>query len=349
MKTDNSYLDKSRLDGDLEADRLIKDLFNRNAQSEIYTCLKLSESEISELIHNSPVNSFLLSVRKKPAWYNEKKLIAGQQVFKLYAAEIMMLLGVMALPYCYAASPGNKALYLSDKMRQSPGKRLFDTAQFIISVSTPGSLAFGKYGHIHLNKTRLIHALARYYVNKGGWNLEWGVPINQEDMAGTNLAFSLVILLGLQQSGIVLSDRQKEDFIFLWRYIGYQLAIDKELLPANFKEAFHLAHIIKKRNFKKSDEAVELTRELLGYYHSVAPENQKDFVHAQVRYFVGSEVADYLGLKPAYVKDKVTTLISSFNILQNLFSVHTNSYNTMMDNHQLLKLTINKKSGYAGK
>ncbi len=81
----------------------------------------------------------------------------------------------------------------------------------------------------------------------------------------------------------------------------------------------------------------------------MAPENQKDFVHAQVRYFVGSEVADYLGLKPAYVKDKVIGLISSFNMLQNLFSVHTNSYNTMMANHQLLKLTINKKSGYAGK
>ncbi len=70
-------------------------------------------------------------------------------------------------------------------------------------------------------------------------------------MAGTNLAFSLVILLGLQQSGIVLSNKQKEDFIFLWRYIGYQLAIDEELLPANFKEAFHLAQIIKETEFQK--------------------------------------------------------------------------------------------------
>jgi len=349
MNTDKSYLDKSRLEGDLEADRLIKDLFNRNAQSEIYTCLKLSESEISELNHNSPVNSFLLSVREIPTWYNEKKLIAGQQVFKSYASEIMTLLGVMALPYCYAASPGNKALYLSDKMRQSPGKRLLDTAQFIISVSTPGSLLSDQYGHIHINKTRLIHALARYYVRKSGWNIEWGVPINQEDMAGTNLAFSLVILMGLQQSGIILSDKQKEDFIFLWRYIGYQLAIEEELLPATFREAYHLAQVIKKRNFKLSDEAVELTRELLNYYHSVATENKKDFINAQVRYFIGPEVAGYLGLKPEYLKDKVTSLISSFNELRNILSVHTSTYNAMIDNHRLLKTRINKQAGFAGK
>ncbi len=124
MKTDHAYLDKSRLLGDLEADRLIKDLFNRKGQSELYAILKLSESQISELNQSSPVNSFLLSARAKPEWYNEKKLSGGQQVYKSYASEIMTLLGVMALPYCYAASPGNKALYLSDKMRQSPGQTI---------------------------------------------------------------------------------------------------------------------------------------------------------------------------------------------------------------------------------
>ncbi len=342
MKTDNTFLDKNRLVGDQAADQLVEGLFKKNKQTEMYATFKLPEKEILSLKKKNPVVAFLLARRKQPSWYDEKRVVRGQQVFQLYATEIMTLLGALALPYCYAASPGNKALYLSDKMRQSPGKRLLDTAQFIISVSTPGTLDLDMHGHIHINKTRLIHAIARHYVGKANWDMAWGMPINQEDMAGTNLAFSVLIVLGLQQSGHVLSEKQKEDFIFLWRYIGYQLALDEDLLPATFKEAYHLAQIIKKRNFRKSMEGIELTKELLSYYHSVAPSNQAYFIDAQVRHFLGPEVSGYIGLEPEYLKDKVTSLISSFNELQNLFAVHASSYPAMIENHRLLKMNLDK-------
>jgi hypothetical protein len=262
----------------------------------------------------------------------------------LFASEIMALLGAMALPYCYAASPGNKALYLSDKMRQSPGKRLLDTAHFIIHVSTPGSFTVNQRGHIHINKTRLIHAIARYYVRKGEWNMTWGMPINQEDMAGTNLAFSILIIIGLQQSGFVLSDKLKDDFIFLWRYIGYQLNIDEHLLPSSVREAYQLAQLIKKRNFKKSIEGVALTKELLSYYRTMASPDKAYFIDAQVRHFLGPEVADYVGLEPEFIKDKVTNLFSSFKEWQNLFSIHTSTYETLMANHRLLSISILKET-----
>ena len=342
MKTDNTFLDKNRLVGDQAADQLVEGLFKKNKQAELYATFKLTEKEISSLKKKNLIVTFLLARRKQPSWYDEKRVLRGQEVFQLYATEIMTLLGAMALPYCYAASPGNKALYLSDKMRQSPGKQLLDTAQFIISVSTPGTLADDKLGHIHINKTRLIHAIARHYVGKANWDIAWGVPINQEDMAGTNLAFSVLILLGLQQSGHVLSEKQKEDFIFLWHYIGYQLSLDEDLLPATFKEAYHLAQVIKKRNFKKSEEGVALAKELLSYFHSVAPSDQARFIDAQVRHFLGPEVSGYIGLEPDYIKDKVSSLISSFNELQNFFAVHASSYSAMMENHRLLKKNLSK-------
>jgi ER-bound oxygenase mpaB/B'/Rubber oxygenase, catalytic domain len=349
MKTDNAFLDKNRLVGDQAADQLMEGLFKMNNQSELYAAFKLSEKEILSVKKPGRVLTFLSERRKQPSWYDEKRVVRGQQVFQSYATEMMTLLGAMALPYCYAASPGNKALYLSDKMRQSPGKRLLDTAQFIISVSTPGTLGPENHGHIHINKTRLIHAIARYYVGKGNWDMAWGLPINQEDMAGTNLAFSVLILLGLQQSGHVLSEKQKEDFIFLWRYIGYQLAIEEDLLPATFKEAYHLAQVIKKRNFKKSEEGVALAKELLSYYHSVAPSDKAYFIDAQIRHFLGPEVSGYIGLEPEYIKDKVTNLISSFNGLQNFFAVHTSSYTAMMENHRLLKMNLSKPGASTGK
>lgn len=343
MRADNIFLNNNRLIGDPEADQLVQNIFRNKLHSELYGVLKLSENEILKTKEVNPVVDFLCKKRNQPIWFDNKKLIDGQQVFKLYAAEIMALLGALALPYCYAASPGNKALYQSDKMRQSPGKRLLDTAHFVITVSTPGNLAHHQVGHVSINKTRLIHAVARYYVCKGDWNMAWGLPINQEDMAGTNLAFSVLILSGLQHSGFVLSDKQKEDFIHLWKYVGYHLAIEEDLLPSSFKEAYHLAQVIKKRNFKKSLEGVALTKELLSYYKSMATSGQAMFIDAQVRYFLGPEVAGYVGLEPDFLTDKVTNFLSSFKELQNLFSTHTSSYPAMVANHQLLKENLNNE------
>lgn len=347
MKTDNDFLNQCRLMGDADADQLIEALFKTNQQSVLYAAFNLTEDEVLKNRNANEVYAFLTQRKPTPDWFDEKKLLRGQRLFEQYAAEIMALLGAMALPYCYAASPGNKALYLSDKMRQSPGKRLLDTANFIIHVSKPGTLATESFGQIHINKTRLIHAIARFYVKKANWDMQWGAPINQEDMAGTNLAFSLVILLGLQKSGYILTEKHKEDYIFLWRYIGYQLNIEEDLLPESFKDAFHLAQVIKKRHFKKSPEGTALTRELLAYYQSAVPANQAYFIHAQVRQLLGPEVSDYLDLKTESAADTITEFMNPFMELKNLLAVHQVSFEKMMSNHQKIKMNLSKQSSHS--
>ncbi len=336
MKAD-SFLNKQRSIGDPPADHLVESIFKSNSQSELYTSLQLSEKEILKTRKSSPVIAFIKSKRPTPGWFDANRILSGQQVFESYATEIMTLLGVLALPYCYAAAPGNKALYLSTKMRKQPQKRLADTADFIINVSTKENLTANRIGHIHINKTRLTHAIARHHVLKGEWDKGWGLPINQEDMAGTNLAFSYLILAGLNQSGFILSDKQKEDFLFLWRYIGYQLGIDEKLLPDSLKEANRLAYQIKQRNFKKSEEGIVLTRELLTYYRSAVPKNVSRFIDSQVRYYLGPEVAGYLGLEPEFIKDNLTSLMSSFKEAQNFLGLHKDTFGMMISNHRILK------------
>ncbi|MCA4895368.1 MAG: DUF2236 domain-containing protein [Cytophagales bacterium] len=337
MVTSSKFLDSQRLHGDPEADALIDATFAANQQIVLYGLFKLDEKSI-ESQPDSELKKFLINQKPKPAWFNQKRLQKGQQIFKQYALEMMALLGAMSLPYCYAASPGNKALYLSDKMRNSPGKRLLDTASFVISVLTPGTLENGETGHIHINKVRLIHALSRYYLRKQPtWNMEWGVPINQEDMAGTNLAFSYVILLGMQQSGYILSDKEKEDFLFTWRYIGYQMNIDEALLPSSFLEARQLATTIKIRNFKKTEEGIILTKELLSYYKVSVPRDQSDLVSSQIRFYLGNEVAEYIGIVSDPIRDKLAATVSTIKSLQSLLSVKPDSYQKMLSQHSLLK------------
>lgn len=337
MIATHDFLNKQRLVGDPGADSLIESVFANKLQGVLYGLLKIDEKEVATQ-PDSEVRDFLLTEKHQPTWFDQQKLTRGQQLFKHYALEIMALLGAMSLPYCYAASPGNKALYYSDKMRNAPGKRLMDTASFVIAVLTPNSFGENTTATIHINKVRLIHALSRYYLQKlPHWKMDWGVPINQEDMAGTNLAFSYVILLGMQQSGYILSDREKEDFLFAWRYIGYQLNIDEELLPTSFAEARELAHLIKKRNFKKTDEGIMLTQELLTYYRASVPPDQARLVASQVRLYLGDEVAEYIGLERNPAQDKLATTVSALKSTQNLFSVHSSSYQKMMVQHLLLK------------
>ena len=139
MKTNHSFLDKQRHVGDLKADTLVHHFFERNEQAFLYLHLRINLKEV--IRENHPyLKNFLCTSRPAPRWSDPDRVIRGQRVFEKYALPIMTLLGGLSLPYCFAASPGNKALYFAEKMRQSPGKRLADTADFILAVCTPGSL-----------------------------------------------------------------------------------------------------------------------------------------------------------------------------------------------------------------
>lgn len=337
MKTDRSFLDHQRLVGDAKADTLVHHFFKMNEHAQVYRHLQMTPKEV-RLEKHPALKKFLFTSRPAPRWSDPDRIIRGQQVFKKFALPIMTLLGGLSLPYCYAASPGNKALYLAEKMRQSPGKRLADTADFILSVCTPGSLEKNQVGLFAINRTRLIHAIARYHIlTKGSWEDQWGMPVNQEDMAGTNLAFSYIILLGLQKSAHILSAREKDDFLFLWRHIGYQLHISSRLLPTSFSEAAELERNIRNRHFKKSMEGVVLTKELLQYYKSVVPSFDGFLLDAQIRYWLGEAVADCLGLPAQPVKDSMVQSINSFRELGNLFRSGGNTYAQMLTQHQKLK------------
>jgi hypothetical protein len=307
-------LDAARLAGDSPADQLINQVDRQSMLPALYESLTTPYDKIS-LRPSNLITSFLLARPDEPSWFDEKRTIQGQLVFEKYGHEIMALLGILSLPYCYAGYPGNVVVHRSDRMRHSPGKRLFDTASFVINVSSKASFQSKKYGHIAIRHTRLVHALARYHLQAKSWNIAWGAPINQEDMAATNLAFSCLILIGLQKSGIVLTQEEKEDYIFLWRYIGFALGIDETLLPSGLKDAYLFSQVFKERNIRASAEGAELTRELIDFYKSVIPPNQSHLVESQMRYFLGEEISGFLALKTEAVKDH---LVSGVNAIQSI-------------------------------
>jgi hypothetical protein len=85
-------------------------------------------------------------------------------------------------------------------------------------------------------RVRCLHAKVRrsllLQTNTQKWDTEHhGVPINQEDMAATLLAFSLNVIYGVEFiAGKSLSDQEKFDYMALWHYVGWLLGVDTTIL-----------------------------------------------------------------------------------------------------------------------
>jgi len=91
-------------------------------------------------------------------------------------------------------------------------------------------------------RVRLIHAqVRRLLLESSEWRSDaWGAPINQCHMAGTNLMFSVGVLDGLTRLGYRFNRLEREALIHLWRYAGYLLGVEHELLVADEFEGHRL-------------------------------------------------------------------------------------------------------------
>lgn len=338
MNTNAEFLQQKRYDGDPGADNLVLRLFENQQEKELYMVLGTPAEQLSSLAHiNEELRSFIHSKKETPEWYDPEKIALAQEFYRKYASEVMMLLGAMSLPYCYAASPGNKAIYLTEKMRKKAGKRLLETAQYVIQLMQPGCFDSEGIAHPYINKTRLVHAMVRYMLlNKSNWNMDWGLPINQEDMAGTNLAFSFTIINGLEKQQFPVNQEQAQAFLHIWRYIGYQMDIHQDLLTDNMQDAAALELAIRKRHFKASSEGEQLMQDLLKHYRDEFPWPAGQLVESQIRYFLGNEISDLLKLEKNAGKDALVRVINKFkNSINQYF--HISTYNSMMKNHERLK------------
>ncbi len=212
-----------------------------------------------------------------PAWADTEKINIAQKVFATYCPEISLLLNFKSLPLCYACKNGAKVLAATSRLSES-GKntskmmrRLLETAQMVINVMSPGGLSPTGKGIVTVKKIRLYHASIRFFLlnekyNPKGWNEEeLGLPINQEEMAGTLMSFSALILDGLDQLGVELTDAEKDAYLHCWNIVGHFIGLSPELYPANYKEGWELGIAIIKRNQSEGEDGKFLTQSLLDF------------------------------------------------------------------------------------
>jgi hypothetical protein len=315
---DNELLDLKRLSGDPDADNFIQHVFadpSRKKQLQLWLSENTGVNHLHTLKRLYPGYQFIQQADQLPPWADSRLMKTGATLFARNAETIMSLLGLLSLPYCYTAADGARVLYLSEMMRKQTAKRLLDTATFVWEVMDPDAFDTNDKAYTAILKVRLMHAAVRYYtVQNPEWNQDWGVPINQEDMAGTNLSFSLIVIRGLRLLGYPIDQPDRKAFMHLWAVVGYFTGLDQQLIPAHLKQASQLEKIIKKRQFQPSAHGHELTQSLTDHILLLNQSKASATdIKALMRYLLGQDVAAMLGIEAPNLPQYKLTLIQNHN------------------------------------
>ncbi|OJW13215.1 oxygenase MpaB family protein [Mucilaginibacter sp. 44-25] len=321
QKYNNTFMVSKRLLGDPEADLFIAESFGDATRKAVL------QNALKDIVNNDsllsfkklyPDYDFIARSDQLPGWAVPRKMKAGAIFFSRHSETIMNLLGLMSLPYCYNAANGAMVLYLSEMIRNDTTKRLFETALFVWDVMAPNAFVNGGKGFSEILKVRIMHAAVRFYTFKSGkWDDAWGIPVNQEDMAGTNLSFSLIVIRGLRLLGFSVSKDEMEAFLHLWNVIGSLTGLSEDLVPESPKMAQQLDRIISERQFTPSAQGRELTHSLTRHILSVNKTKATDNdIIGLMRYLLGKDVADQLGIMAPDLPTYKVSLIRTINLLK---------------------------------
>src|SRR6185503_425445 len=199
-----------------------------------------------------------------PFWVDPEQCNLGGATF-LRCRLGFLVLAMHALPLIYSWPAGNKPLALSGHLVHRASQRLKDTTRYVFAISQPDGLARFAEGFKMTVRVRLIHAQVRKLLMQSGqWRADdWGAPINQCHMAGTNLLFSVGVLDGLTRIGYRFTSAEREALIHLWRYAGALLGIENELLVAGEWEGHRLLDLIFTFEPKPDDDSRALVHALM--------------------------------------------------------------------------------------
>jgi len=114
------------------------------------------------------------------------------------------------------------------------------------------------------------------------------------------MTFSVVVLDGLERLGVQVSDDEKRGWLHLWNVVGHFLGIRPDLIPKDVDDGHELMEAIRDRQWRWSQDGVDLTRPLVELMQGYFPGTALDgFPVAMIRLLSGDHCGDLLGLPPS--------------------------------------------------
>jgi squalene cyclase len=322
VKWNNGLLDQARHQVDPLADDVIAAIFKRG-EIEAVNGLMASIFRSAEPVPQGlpPEAIAYFEQVKLPSWADPKRLQLAQQLFTRAGWQVAMGLFCSSLPQAYAAAHGAHVIAQTQGMTRHVKQRIFETAQFIFDVMDEGALNQNGRGIRAAQKVRLMHAAIRHLI-LGRTTPTWdtslrGLPINQEDLAGTLMTFSVVTLDGLRILKVPYSIEEGDAWLHAWKVVGHFLGLKPELMPVDLIDAQELMEAIRDRQWHPSTAGQVLIKPLVEMMQSYFSGKAVDGLPvALIRTLAGDACADLLGLPPS---DWTRQLIDAAKVVDEFF------------------------------
>lgn len=208
---------------------------------------------------------FFAQVDNLPIWADYKELNQGAMTFLRSGGLGAAALLCHSLPTGYLDPEGSRPLLFSGRLVQRAPRRLLETARFVYECIRPGGMDRYGNGFKICIRVRLMHAqVRRLLLRSGRWNTkEWGIPINQWHLLGTNVLFSMTVVDALRHWGMFINSREEESIYAFWRYNGYLIGIDTEIQCATRTECRRMVSLIETIRLPATPDSIILTKALL--------------------------------------------------------------------------------------
>lgn len=236
-----------------------------------------------------------------PSWVRFPEMRAGAQLGLRTPLQSSVALILGSLMETYASAFGAKVLVRAGMLTSHVLQRLRDTTTFVLEIAASRGPMPGTFAHRHVLRTRLVHAFVRHGVHKrGDWNPAWGHPVNQEDTALTLQAFCHVYLRSMTRLGVTPSVEEAASLHHLYRWVGYLMGLEPQLLTADRAEEVALYAVLARRRLYPDDDSRLLARSLVDALAGRRPLFlPASALAALARHLLGDGLADGLGLSPS--------------------------------------------------
>jgi hypothetical protein len=341
LRWNDAMLDGMRQVGDPPADAAIEAIFAAGQEKAAQVFMTQLAANDAPLPSSLPavLRDFIETSAAQPL-LDASTIEAAQNLFVDHGPEILTTLGCYALPSAYAAAKGVKVLHQTAYLANRPNRRLFRTMQMVVDVMEPGGLGPKGHGIRTIQKVRLIHAAIRYELlhdKTSKWDASFGVPINQEDLAGTLLTFSFLAVDGLRKLGANISTEAAQAYLDTWCGIGSLMGVVPEMIPRDLEDGARLREQISRRQFVPSDEGREMTRALIEMLQKNSPPLMEGIPTGLMRLFMEREIADYLGIPDSRLEQHLAKVLVEFAKFVDR-DLETSHWQAMIFRHHILSL-----------
>lgn len=237
-----------------------------------------------------PLRAFFTQVENPPAWVDWKRIELGERIFQ--AAGIDGIYMGRDIPFLggFVASGINRTLMLTNTGKSGAtggGQRFAETMKWALDVISDGGMRPGGKGFRSTLHVRLIHTFVRRHVAKlPEWKAdEWGVPVNQTDMAVTMLGALFSPALSSMMMGNFFTPRELDAIAHLTRYVGWIMGIEERYLPNGFldatKQLYHYLTVLSTPDETSAQLARPMADDPLTWYYPSFPALRRRIAWAQ--------------------------------------------------------------------